>query len=163
MMNTLDAIRTKRSTRRFTGEPVTEETILKILDAGRHSQSSKNEQPWTFLLVQEKERLKALSECGAYAGHIAGADFAVVLVDHGNWSFDTGQAAAYLQLAAWDLGVGSCIAYFGDQDRLKVLFRVPAEANAEVGISFGYSAEEPRRPQRSGRKPLEEILKREYW
>lgn len=162
-MNTLDAIRTKRSTRRFIGESVPEETILKILDAGRHSQSSKNEQPWTFLLVQEKERLKVLSACGAYAGHIAGADFAIVLVDHGNWSFDTGQAAAYLQLAAWDMGVGSCIAYFGDQDRLKDLFGIPAEANAEIGISFGYSAEKPRKPRRSGRKPLEEILKREHW
>jgi nitroreductase len=162
-MNTLDAIRTKRSTRRFTGESVPEETIVKILDAGRHSQSSKNEQPWTFLLVQDQERLKALSECGAYAGHIAAADFAVVLIDHGNWSFDTGQAAAYLQLAAWDLGVSSCIAYFGDQDRLKGQFGVPAEANAEIGISFGYSAEESRKPRRSGRKPLEEILKREHW
>ena len=162
-MNTLDAIRTKRSTRRFTGESVPEETILKVLDAGRHSQSSKNEQPWTFLRVQEKEHLKALSQCGAYAGHIAEADFAVVLVDHSNWSFDIGQAAAYLQLSAWELGVGSCIAYFGDQDRLKTLFGVPAEANAEIGISFGYSAEEPHRPRRSGRKPLEEILKREHW
>jgi nitroreductase len=162
-MNTLDVIRTKRSTRRFTGESVPEETVLKILDAGRHSQSSKNEQPWTFLLVQEKERLKALSECGAYAGHIAEADFAIVLVDHSNWSFDIGQAAAYLQLAAWDLGVGSCIAYFGDQDRLKNLFGIPAEANAEIGISFGYSAEELRRPRKSGRKPLEKILRREHW
>jgi nitroreductase len=162
-MNTLDAIRTKRSTRSFTGKSVPEETILKILDAGRHSQSSKNEQPWTFLLVRDKERLKALSKCGAYAGHIAGADFAVVLVDHSNWSFDIGQAAAYLQLAAWDLGVGSCIAYFGDQDRLRTLLGIPAEANAEIGISFGYSAEEPRRPRSSGRKPLEEILKREHW
>jgi nitroreductase len=162
-MNTLDAIRTKRSTRRFNGEAVPEEIILKILDAGRHSQSSKNEQPWTFLMVQEKGHLKSLSECGTYAGHIAEADFAVVLVDHSNWSFDIGQAAAYLQLAAWDLGVGSCIAYFGEQDRLKGLFGIPAEANAEIGISFGYSAEEPRRPRKSGRKPLNEILKREHW
>lgn len=162
-MNTLDAIRTKRSVRRFIGESVPEEIILKILDAGRHSQSSKNEQPWTFLLVQEKERLKALSECGAYAGHIAGADFAIVLVDHSNWSFDIGQAASYLQLAAWDLDVSSCIAYFGDQDKLKELFGIPAESNAEIGISFGYSAEEPHKPRKTGRKPLEEILKREHW
>jgi nitroreductase len=162
-MNTLDAIRTKRSVRKFTGESVPEEIILKILDAGRHSQSSKNEQPWTFLLVQDQERLKTLSECGAYAGHIAGADFAVVLVDHSKWSFDIGQAAAYLQLAAWDLGVSSCIAYFGDQDKLRSLLGIPAEASADIGISFGYSAEEQRRPRKSGRKPLQEVIKRERW
>ena len=152
-MNTLDAIRTKRSVRQFKDEPVPEETIRKILDAGRHAQSSKNEQPWTFLLVQDRERLQALSECGRYAGHIAGAAFAVVLVDHSHWSFDIGQAAAYLQLAAWDLGVSSCLAYFGFTDRLKELLGIPAEAEAEIGISFGYAAEGPRPGRRAGRKP----------
>ncbi len=162
-MNTLDAIRTKRSVRQFAAEPVPEELIHKILEAGRHAQSSKNEQPWTFILVQDRERLKAVSKCGNYAGHIAGAAFAVVIVDHHNWSFDIGQAAAYLQLAAWDLGVSSCIAYFGLQDELKALLNIPAEASAEIGLSFGYSAEEPHRARKSGRKPLDEILRREHF
>lgn len=162
-MDTLDAIHTKRSVRRFTDDPVTEEIVRKILDAGRHAQSSKNDQPWTFILIQSKESLQALSECGTYAGHIAGAKFAVVLVDQNNWSFDIGQAAAYMQLAAWDLGVSSCIAYFGFQEKLKVLLRIPEEATAEIGISFGYSAEDPHEPRKSGRKPLEEILRREHW
>jgi nitroreductase len=162
-MDTLDAIRTKRSIRKFLDEPVPEELIQKILDAGRHAQSSKNDQPWTFILVQQKENLKAASECGKYAGHIAGADFAIVLVDHNNWSFDIGQAAAYMQLAAWDLGVSSCLAYFGMQDKLKELLGIPAEASVEIGISFGYSAEGPRKPKKSGRKPLDEILRREHW
>lgn len=162
-MNTLEAIRTKRSVRKFTDQPVFEEMIREILDAGRRSQSSKNDQPWTFILLQEKETLKAVSECGTYAGHIAGAKFAVVLVDHHNWSFDIGQAAAYMQLAAWDLGVSSCLAYFGLQDKLKELLGIPAEANAEIGISFGYSAEEPRAVKKSGRKPLAEVIKSEHW
>jgi nitroreductase len=162
-MNTIDAIRTKRSVRQFTDEPVSEEVIRKILDAGRHAQSSKNEQPWTFLLIQDRERLKAVSECGNYARHIAGSAFAIVLVDYNNWSFDIGQVAAYLQLAAWDFGVSSCIAYFGLQDELKALLGIPAEASAEIGISFGYSAEEPHRLKRSGRKPLDEILRKEHF
>ena len=162
-MDILDAIRTKRSIRKFLDEPVPEEIIHKILDAGRHAQSSKNEQPWTFILIQDKQRLKAVRECGTYAGHIAGADFAVVLADHNNWSFDIGQAAAYLQLAAWDLGVSSCLAYFGEQDKLKSLLGVPAETVLEIGISFGYSAEGPRLPRKSGRKAFEEIVRREQW
>lgn len=162
-MNTLEAIRTKRSVRTFTDQPVPEETILEILNAGRMSQSSKNDQPWIFILIQDKERLKAVSECGAYAGHIAEAEFAIILVDHNNWSFDIGQAAAYLQLAAWELGVSSCIAYFGSQDKLKELLDIPAAASVEIGISFGYSAESSRTARRSGRKPLEDILKREHW
>jgi len=162
-METLTAIRTKRSIRRFTDVPVPEETIRQILNAGRHAQSSKNEQPWTFILIQDKERLKAVSTCGNYAGHIAGAAFAILLVDHSNWSFDIGQAAAYLQLAACDLGVNSCIAYFGFQDQLKELLGIPAEASVEIGISFGYSAEEPRQRNKAGRKSLDEIVRKEYW
>ena len=162
-METLEAIRTKRSIRRFTDDPVPEETIRQILNAGRHAQSSKNEQPWTFILIQDKERLKVVSACGNYAGHIAGAAFAILLVDHKDWSFDIGQAAAYLQLAAWDLGVSSCIVYFGLQDRLKELLGIPAEASVEIGISFGYSAEEPRKRNKTGRKSLDEILRKERW
>ena len=162
-MQTLEAIRTKRSVRKFAARSVPDETILEILNAGRHAQSSKNDQPWTFILIQNKETLKAMATCGTYAGHIAGADFAVVFVDHQNWSFDIGQAAANMQLAAWDQGVSSCLAYFGFQDKLKELLGIPAEANAEIGLSFGYSEEEPRPLRKSGRKPLEEILKREHW
>ena len=162
-MNTLEAIRTKRSVRTFTDQPVAEEIIWDILNAGRMSQSSKNDQPWTFILIQDKEQLQAVSGCGTYAGHIAEAAFAVVLVDHNNWSFDIGQAAAYLQLAAWDLGVSSCLAYFGSQDQLKELLGIPAEASVEIGISFGYSAEQPRAVRRSGRKVLEEIVRKEHW
>jgi nitroreductase len=162
-MNTLEAIRSKRSVRQFTGRPVPEERIHDILDAGRHAQSSKNDQPWTFILVQNKERLKALSECGTYAGHIAGAAFAVVLVDHNNWSFDIGQAAAYLQLAAWDLGISSCLAYFQYTDKVRDLLGIPEEAAIEIGISFGYSAENLRKAGRSGRKPLDEVVRKEHW
>lgn len=162
-MNTLDAIRTKRSVRQFTDVPVPEETIQEILHAGRRAQSSKNDQPWTFLVIQNKETLKAVSECGNYVRHIADASFAIVLVDHNNWSFDIGQAAAYLQLAAWELGVSSCLAYFGEQDKLKALLGIPVEATVEMGISFGYSAEEPRASRKTGRKPLDEVVRREHW
>lgn len=161
-MNTLEAIRTKRSTRLYSSQPVTEESIRAILEAGRYSQSSKNDQPWTFILIQDKDRLRAVSECGTYAEHIAGAAFAIVLVDHNNWSFDIGQAAAYLQLAAWDMEIGSCLAYFQKADELKELLNLPKDTIAEIGISFGYSAEAPRKSKTS-RKPLDEVVKKEHW
>jgi len=162
-MNTLEAIRTKRSVRKFADHQVGDEVIRQILQAGRHSQSSKNDQPWTFILVRAKERLKSLSECGLHSGHIAGAAFAVVIADHADWSFDIGQAAAYMQLGAWDLGIASCLAYFQNQAKLKTLLGIPDEIGAEIGISFGYSAEGKRVPNQGGRKPLEEMLRNESW
>src|SRR4030042_1894953 len=114
-MNVADAIRTKRAIRRFAATPVPEETLLRILRAGRRAQSSKNTQPWQFIVVRDPERLRALARLGPYADHLASAPVGVVLITPDpkqRWSilFDAGQAAAYMQLAAWDLGVGSCLA-----------------------------------------------------
>src|SRR5260221_10486659 len=107
-MNVLEAIRTKRATRQFASQPVSDEQVRTVVDAGRRAQSSKNTQPWHFVVVREREMLKALSEVGPFAGHLAGAAFGVALASPdpaGRWSiaFDLGQAAAYMQLAAWEL------------------------------------------------------------
>ncbi len=62
--------------------------------------------------MQDKAILKALSECGTWAGHLAGAALGVAILtpdptEKFQIMFDAGQAAAYMQLAAWELGVGS--------------------------------------------------------
>jgi nitroreductase len=102
-MDVLEAIRTKRAVRQFSDKPVPKDQILAVLDTGRRSQSSKNTQPWEFIVVQDKATLQALSKTAQYAGHLAGASFAVVFVGTGesDWnSFDLGQTAAYMQLGA---------------------------------------------------------------
>jgi nitroreductase len=53
------AIRTKRTVRQFSERPVTEAIVTAVFDAGRRSQSSKNDQPWTFILVTQRETLAA--------------------------------------------------------------------------------------------------------
>lgn len=166
MKDTLEAIRTKRAIREFSDQPVPDEIVDTILDAGRRSQSSKNTQPWTFILVRNKETLKKLSECGNYAKHLAGADFGVALIanpDAGAPDFDLGQAAAYLQLAAWGLGVGSCIASIYEPDKAKAILGVPPEYTFDVAISFGYPAKPPAPPKQGGRRPLDETVRREHW
>ncbi len=165
-MDVREAIRTKRAVRVFADRPVSEEDIQAVLDAGRRAQSSKNTQPWQFVLAQDKAILKGLSESGMYASHIAGASFAVVLVGEGNsnWiSFDLGQAAAYMQLAAWDLGIGSCIASFHEPDKAKAVLGLPDELTAWVGLSFGYPASEFRPAKMGGRKALNELVHRDRW
>src|SRR5215211_6276366 len=117
----LDLIRTKRAVREFTSEPVPEDIIQEILEAGRLAQSSKNDQPWHFILIRQLETLRQLSECGKYAGHLAGANFAVALVVQPGYDFDMGQAAAYMQLAAWDRSVASCMASMWEPERAKAI------------------------------------------
>lgn len=162
-MDVLEAIRTKRSVRQFAEKPVPEEVIKKILDAGRRSQSSKNTQPWHFVVVQDRGTLAALAECGAYAGHLSGAAFGVAILSEVEWSFDIGQTAAYLQLAGWALGVSSCIASIYEPVKALKVLGAPPDMNFEIALSFGYAAVAPGSPRPGGRRNLAEVVHWERW
>ena len=157
----LDLIRTKRAVREFTDQPVPEAIVLEILDAGRLAQSSKNDQPWHFVLIRDRETLRALSTCGKYAGHLAGANFAIALVLQPGYDFDMGQAAAYMQLTAWGRGVASCLASMWEPERAKAILGIPADKQFDTAISFGYPAKKPGKIK--DRRPLEELLRWERW
>lgn len=161
-----EAIRTKRAVRQFKPDPVSEDVILKIVDSARRSQSSKNSQPWQFVVVRDRATLAALAQSGTYAGHVAGAAFAVALIgvqDSGWNMFDLGQASAYMQLAAWDLGIGSCIATMHEQEKAKAILGIPADHTFHLAISFGYPAADAQAAKMGGRKPIGEIVKWERW
>jgi nitroreductase len=163
IMSVNEAIRTKRAVRQFTDQPATEEQIRAVLNAGRRSQSSKNVQPWTFVAVTERATLEALSKTGGYTGHLAGAAFAVVIVAQPDYDFDVGQAAAYMQLAAWELGLGSCIASLHDEAAARAILGVPDELDCYTAISFGYPAQPPAPPRPAGRRSLEEAVRWERY
>ncbi|MBC8098965.1 MAG: nitroreductase family protein [Armatimonadetes bacterium] len=165
-MNVQQAIETKRAVRLFTPDPVPAEMIDAILDAGRRSQSSKNTQPWQFVVVQQREMLLALSRTGDFAGHLAGAAFGVALVapnDNAWTMFDLGQAAAYMQLAAWEVGIGSCIAAIYDPAAAQAILNIPADYMLRCALSFGYPSPDHIPAKMGGRKPLTAITHWETW
>jgi nitroreductase len=107
-MNVSEVIRTKRAVRQFQDKPLPSEAVRAILNAGRRAQSSKNTQPWQFIAVHDKATLGTMAKLGNYVGHLAGAALGVAILTHQpdqrfSVMFDAGQAAAYMQLAAWDL------------------------------------------------------------
>lgn len=165
-MNVSDAIRERRAVRQFSEEPVPEDVMRTILEAGGRSQSSKNTQPWQFIVVRDRDTLAALSKLGDFAWHLAGATFAVALVGevqtHWN-SFDLGQAASLLQMAAWEHGVGSCIAAIYDIEAGKKVLGIPEDKNFYAVISFGYPSPQHKPAKLGGRKPLENIMRWEKW
>jgi nitroreductase len=84
----------------------------------------------------------------------------------GSIMFDAGQAAAYMQLAAWELGVASCLASIYEPERARELLGFPADLSLRMALSFGYPAD--RRvlsapPRRGGRRPFEEAVHFERW
>jgi nitroreductase len=170
-MNVSDAIRTKRAVRQFQDKPLPDEVVHAILNAGRRSQSSKNNQPWQFIAIRAKSILKALSETGTYAGHLAGAALAVAILvpdpdERFQTLFDAGQAAAYMQLAAWELGVGSCLASIYEPEKAQQILGYPADWQVRICISFGYPLDEgmlSAAPKKGGRKALVEMVHWEKW
>ncbi len=170
-MDVYQAILTKRAVRIFQDQPLTDQQVRRILNAGRRAQSSKNTQPWQFIAIRERERLEALSQLGTYAGHLAGAALGVAILTPDpaqRWSimFDAGQAAAYMQLAAWEMGIGSCPATIYQPEKARALLGFPAEWHLRVALSFGYPAEPQMLsapPRRGGRKSFAETVHFETW
>ncbi len=170
-MNVSDAIRSKRAVRKFQGTPLPDDTVHAILNAGRRSQSSKNNQAWQFIAVRDKDILKALSQCGEWAGHIAGAALCVAILtpeptEKFQTMFDAGQAAAFMQLAAWELGVGSCPASIYEPEKAREILGFPAEWHLRIALSFGYALDEEKLsapPKKGGRAAFEEVVHWEKW
>ncbi len=165
-MNVYDAIKAKRAIRQFQDKPLPDEAVRTILNAGRLAQSSKNTQTWQFIAMRERATLEAVSKCGTWAGHLAGAALGVALLtpdptDKFQIMFDAGQAAGYMQLAAWELGIGSCLASIYEGEQARAVLGFPAEWHLRICISFGYPTAEaiaPRPPRPEGRKPFDEVV-----
>jgi nitroreductase len=168
------AVSTKRAIREFAEQPLEQEHLDQILDAGRRAASSKNAQRWTFVVVRDRDGLGRLAKVGPWAGHLARAAAGIALVtptsedgdDPPSVMFDLGQAAAQMMLAAWELGVGTCPVTAYEPDLAAQILRLPNGQRCRYLISAGYPANPDdltRPPKPGGRKPLSEIVREETW
>ena len=172
-MDVWTAIITQRAVRAFTDEPIPDDAIDRILEAGRRAPSSKNDQPWDFILIRDREQLRRLSETGRYAGHLAGATVAVALVTRdaaptalGNDLYDLGHATQNMMLAAVELAIGSVHAAVWEQDRAREILGLPEDRRCDYLLSLGYPAksgllDQPRR--KVPRRPMDEVLHNDRW
>jgi len=113
MENLLELLRTRRSTRKFLETEISPDMVEKLMQAALMSPASKSSNPWQFILVDDREMLKALSLSKKTGSKlIENCSLAVVvLVDPEKsdvWVEDASIASSYLQLEAEDLGLGSC-------------------------------------------------------
>ncbi len=173
-METWKAIDGTRAIRKFLDKPLEPEHLRRILNAGRRSGSSKNQQNWDFIVCTDRAHLRQLAEVGAFAGHLAGAAAAIALVvpdpaTHDapySIMWDLGRAAQNMTLAAWELGIGSVPATVYNQPLARELLGYPDDRWCEFFLSFGY----PEKPEAltwakraGGRKPLEAVVHQERW
>lgn len=112
-MDLLEIMQNRRSVRKYTGEPVPEEKLEMVLQAGLLSASGRQLRPWELIVVRDKGTLRSMSECRVgSAKMLENADAAVVVIaDEGLsdvWTEDCSIVMANMHLMADSLGLGSC-------------------------------------------------------
>ncbi|MFL5824756.1 MAG: nitroreductase family protein [Solirubrobacteraceae bacterium] len=169
-METWDAITSRRNVRQFTSEPIPKDALDRILEAGRRAPSSRNWQPWDFVVVTDRDQLKKLSEVWRGAGHVADSAATIALVVKGDdqtrarAQYDLGQATMAMMIAASDQGIGSGHSAVEDQVKARSVLGLPEDRVVVYLIDLGYPADRPLKPiRRPDRRPFEEVVHRGRW
>jgi nitroreductase len=170
LLRTLRTLRAVRSVRDFRSDPVPDEAIAEILEVARWTGSGMNRQPWTFVVVRERDTLRAIAEASPNTGHVAGAAAAIVIVMAGEMpereTFDEARAAERILIAATALGLASAIGWImpKGQPAVAALLGVPEGRRVRTLVSLGYPGDIGARPKSApgtARRPLEEIVRYE--
>jgi nitroreductase len=157
-MNVFEAVKTMLAVRTYQDQPIPSEVVTRIVEAGRLTGSSRNTQQWDFVVVRDKETLKALGSMASTGGYIADAAMAIAVVvpDAPVGYMDGARATQDMMLVAWEEGIGSNWVGNMDTDEVKRLLNIPQEKMILNVIPFGYPAEAVG-AGRKQRKPLGEI------
>jgi nitroreductase len=161
----LTLLKSRRSIRRYRPDPVPDEMIEQLLEAGRWAPSASNRQPWAFVVVRDEAIRREVAQHAAYYfirwAHVEEAPLLIVLCGDGRNPVyrqflheDVGLAGSQIMLQAKALGLGTC--WLGGLDRkaIAAVIKLPEHLEVIGLLTVGFPAEEPEtRP----RKPLAEI------
>lgn len=160
MAQTYDFILGLRAIRDYEPEPIDNEHLGAILEAGRWTGSSKNRQDWSFVVVTDADRLEALATHGDFTDPVRASAATIVLVQEpGGNMFDIGRAAQNMMLAAKAVGVASCPITLHRDQEAAVFLGLPGGAVARYAISLGYPAADAKPRRFGGRKPASEVVR----
>lgn len=157
------AIASKRDWRSYGDAAIPEETVERILDAGRLAGSARNSQAWQLVVVRSPAAREALAQAVYVPENVRHAALVVALVARS--AFDAGRAAQNMMLAAWNEGVVSCPN--GNADPAAAAAAVGAPEPPVVVLTFAYPARRVDPESRSAaawseearRKPLGEVVR----
>lgn len=171
-METFDAIWTRRKISEYSDQPIEDEKLDQILEAGRRSPSSRNSQRWSFVVVRDRDRLRRLAGVWRGAAHIADAPVAIAVVaphsddlrENGSINFDLGQAVSSMMIAAADLGIGSRHASVEDYDLGAEILELPEGQRLTWLFGLGYPGDRPLKPLvNPDRLPFDHVVHYEVW
>ena len=159
-MDTLDAILTRRSIRKYQDKPVETEKVELLLKAAMFAPSAMNEQPWRFLVINDKTLFPEILKVHPYAAMLNTAPLAILVCGDlnlekapGNWVLDCSFASQNILLAAHAIGLGAVFTgVYPEEDRIKALvrlFKLPEKIIPLALIGIGYiDGDSPKPPER---------------
>ena len=168
----IETLRTVRQIRQYAPDEVPDDVVAQLLQVARWTGSSKNGQPWHFVVVRDRDALRRISELRPNINWLAGVPLGIAIVleaDGISPAYDEGRVTERLLIGAHALGLGGGTAWFGDerqQGEAKRILGIPAERTARSMVAIGRptSTKDPRPMARTGgRKPLSQIVSYERW
>jgi len=153
----MDIIKKRRSIRKFLDKNISNELIKKLIDGARYAPSSHNTQPWEFIVVRDKEKIKHLSKTHQWSEFLANAPVVIVVcVDSekcemypGNM-FSVCAAVENMLLTATSLDLATCWVYVHDpkdkknENHIRKILDIPEHIFVLCMIAVGYASEVPR-------------------
>ncbi|MDX9694521.1 MAG: nitroreductase family protein [Bacteroidales bacterium] len=113
-MEILEGIITRRSIRKYTDKKISDDQVQMLLKAGMYAPSARNQQPWHFLVINDKRTLNQLSEIHPYAKMLTEAQLSILVcgdetleLSTGYWVVDCSVATQNILLAAHGMGLGA--------------------------------------------------------
>jgi nitroreductase len=158
------AVRTLLAVREYRPDPIPEEVVRKILEAGRLTASSRNRQEWDFVVVRDRSTLSRLGSLAKTGKFIADAPLAIAVVAAKGQSAygDGARAVQDMMLVAWGAGVGTVWVGNMDIPEVKDLLGVPDDKQVVTVIPFGYPTKKLGAGKKK-RKALAEVAHRERY
>lgn len=168
-MDLFEAINLRRSIREFMSDPVSDEDVMKIIDAARHAPSAGNIQPWEFVVVRKAETKRRLAAAALFQSFIEEAPIVIVVCADEKQSGrgygsrgsnlyciqDTAAATQNILLAACALGLGACWVGAFNESSVGTILKMREGVRPVAIAPIGHPAE---KPQPKYRRPLDEII-----
>jgi nitroreductase len=158
-MDALEAILTRRSIRRYTSEPVTDNQLNKLLECAMYAPSAVNKQPWHFIVFRDRSVIDRIIQAHQNASMLSNAAVAILVCwdenlqhDLGYGPVDCSAATQNILLAAHAMGLGAVwVGIYPRQQRMEAIqkiFELPAHIKGFSIISVGHPDEKKMHPGR---------------
>jgi nitroreductase len=156
-----DAVRTVLAVREYQDKPIPADTLRRILDAAHLTASSRNGQPWHFIVIQDKEKLRRITPLAKTGAYIEQAPVAVAVAYDKASQFgvsDTSRAIQSMVLTAWSEGVGSnWVGFDGTLNEVNAEIGLPENLQLVGILPFGYPVKQLGKGKKN-RKPFGEVV-----